>query len=125
MALPQKLEDISLERARELRDQFLKDWPEFARLLAKLKEVKPVNKHMTVGELRRALEGVDDSMIVIVELTLNEDNGDEHHVGGLSGVKVEYRCADKPALFLSGDQEPDDYDPYEEGDDDGDQEQPE
>lgn len=82
---------------------------------------------MNVGALRRALEGIDDEMYVVVELTV--EDGDVHHVGALRSVSVEHRCADEPALFLSGDDEPDDYDPFddddEEEDDDGDEDESE
>lgn len=59
---------------------------------------------MTVGELRKALEGLDDNMPIIGECFEYFDDGDGEDVefmGGLASVSVESRCSDTVSLFLN------------------------
>lgn len=58
-------------------------------------------KEMTVGELRKALEGIDDAMPVVVDATDDLEDDYEQIVGGVSSVGVEYRCAETPSFFIN------------------------
>lgn len=60
----------------------------------------PRKREMTVGELRRALEGVGDAMPVVADYFEERDEGDVEGIGGLASVSVEYRCAETPSFFL-------------------------
>lgn len=61
---------------------------------------------MTVGELRRAIASLPDEMDIVVEAWAFDavDEGDVVQVA-LQSAKVECRCDDKDALYLSGDAE--------------------
>lgn len=59
-------------------------------------------KALRVGDLRRALDGVDDNLTIIVEMY---DEDDQFVQGSLTMADVEQRCADTPSLFLFGDRD--------------------
>lgn len=63
---------------------------------------------MTVGELRKALDGLAANMEVVLEI-ISEERGD-HDVCGLHTAVVEARCTDTEALMLSGHQDDDESD---------------
>lgn len=58
-------------------------------------------KEMTVGDLRKALEGLDDNMPVVGEYFEETEDGDIEGLGGLESVTVEFRCSDTASLFLN------------------------
>lgn len=49
---------------------------------------------MTVGELRKALEGLDDAMDVCVRATEESEEGDIDFIGGVASASAEYGCTD-------------------------------
>lgn len=53
----------------------------------------------TVGELRKALAGLDDGMEVILRITT--DGGDSLHMMSIAAT-AEYGCADTPAFMIDG-----------------------
>lgn len=59
-------------------------------------------KAMTVGDLRRALDGLPDNLPIVVETELTDENDkyDDTFVSGLAGATVETRCGG-PGLFLT------------------------
>jgi hypothetical protein len=58
---------------------------------------------MTVGELRRALVGLSDSLPVRLEVTFGD--GADFEGADLHLARVESRCDEVEALYLWGDQE--------------------
>ncbi len=78
---------------------------------------------LTVGDLRKAIEGVRDDMPVIVEIARDEssEEADDLPQAYLRTATPEFRCADEEALFLWGDADADrGEDDGEEPDDKGD-----
>jgi len=59
---------------------------------------------MTVGDLRRALEGLPGSMEVVLEISAEEP--DVFLQSDLESVGVEERCDEIARLYLSGDVDP-------------------
>lgn len=57
-------------------------------------------KTMTVGELRKALEGVRDDMEVVVRAYEERDDGDEQIVGGVFSAAMEFGCDNTPAFII-------------------------
>lgn len=55
-------------------------------------------KPMTVGDLRKLLDGVPDHLEVMGEVEFN--NGDSYVIGVVRTVEVETRCDDIPALYI-------------------------
>lgn len=56
---------------------------------------------MTVGQLRQALEGVDDRLEVVVRF----DTDKELHVGGAITVALEHGCCETPSLMIDANAE--------------------
>ncbi len=61
---------------------------------------------LTVGDLRKALEGVPDDLEVVLEIATAEEELDLAQAD-LRTASVEERCDDKPCLYLWGSQEED------------------
>jgi hypothetical protein len=66
-------------------------------------------KRMTVGELRKSLEGVADEMPVILEVARDDSAEEWNDLVQAYARKsdVEFRCADEEALYLWGDEDQD------------------
>lgn len=54
----------------------------------------------TVGELRKALAGLDDDMEVILRITT--DGGDNLYMMNIESAAPEHGCADTPAFMIDG-----------------------
>ncbi len=58
------------------------------------------SKTMTVGDLRRALEGVPDHLEVAMRVKTDDEEGQA--MAGLVTARVEQGCADQPGFMLDG-----------------------
>lgn len=58
---------------------------------------------MTVGDLRKALEGVDDGMFVLIRAV--HESGDQVFVGGATSAVVDAGCTDVDAFVIDGDED--------------------
>jgi hypothetical protein len=69
---------------------------------------------LTVGELRKVLEGKPDDMPCIMRIRVRDDehleleDGDDL-MGDLRTAEVSYGCTDTPAMMLEGDRDPSDF----------------
>jgi hypothetical protein len=61
---------------------------------------------LTVGDLRRKIDGLPDDLPVMVEVFFEDHSGDEHHISGFADAIVEARCDDQECLYIRGDDQP-------------------